>query len=140
MSVETFELELNTKGEGDLINVTEKLSNLVKNSNIKDGLGMAFVHSTTSSLIFSEDEKGLLKDLIDAAERIAPKEIKYRHDAAWGDGNGRSHIKSTVFGQSISFPIRDFYPQLGTWQSIFLIEFDVRPRSRKITLTVYGEA
>lgn len=131
-----YSFTVDTKGENTSINLTSAISDAVAESGISDGIVHVFVQSTTSSVFICEDEQGLLKDIIDAARRIAPENVQYKHNLAWHDDNGRSHVKASIIGQSITVPLRDSRLQLGTWQSIFLFEFDVRPRERNIVVSI----
>lgn len=121
-----------TTGENDFVDITQRLREVVKSAGITYGIASVSVRSTTASVAICENEKGLLKDLKDALSRIAPDSIEYEHNEAWHDDNGRSHIKSSVVGQGIVLPIKDSDFLLGTWQTIYLMEFDVRPRKRPI--------
>ena len=129
-------IEVSTSGENSVVNLTESVNNKIRESGIREGLAHIFVQSTTSSIFICEDEKGLISDIIGAARRIAPDEIEYRHNLAWHDDNGKSHVKSTFLGQGVSVPVRNSILDLGTWQEIFLSEFDIRPRTRKIVISV----
>lgn len=86
-----------------------------------------------------EYESGLIEDLREAAERVAPSRATYRHDLRWGDGNGFSHVRAAVFGPSVTLPVRDGRIVRGTWQQVVLVDFDNRPRSREVLVTVVGE-
>lgn len=136
MATNAARLEVETAGENTCINLTDEVSNVVKNMMVSDGILNVFIQSTTASVAICENEKGLLQDLVDAATRIFPDGIEYKHNLAWNDENGKSHVKSTFFGQSVSVPVKDTRLQLGTWQSIFLFEFDIRPRKRTVVITL----
>lgn len=139
MSVHTTEFALRTEGENHFTDITGKISETVEESRIKNGIVYVFLLSTTSSLIICENEAGLLDDIIKAARSFAPDDSQYRHNMAWGDNNGRSHVKATFYGQDLGIPVRDGKLLLGTWQSAFLVEFDLRPRERRVSITVIGE-
>ena len=85
-----------------------------------------------------ENEAGLKEDIRDALGKIAPSEKKYRHNEAWHDENGRSHVKATLTGQAITLPVTGSRLLMGQWQSIFLLEFDVKPRTRTVDVVVVG--
>lgn len=136
MSSSHYSFEVETEGENCARNLTEDVSRLVSKSGAITGLVTVSVRSTTSSVILCEDEKGHLSDMVDTMGRIAPATQKYRHDDAWGDGNGRSHVKAVLAGQSVTIPLDDGKMVTGTWQSIFLMEFDTRPRRRAVDVTV----
>lgn len=128
--------DIETRGENAAVNITKHILDFVRGSKISEGMLTAFVQSTTASIMICEDEPGLISDILEAAKRIAPKNIEYKHNLAWHDDNGRSHVKATLFGQSVTIPIKDSTLHLGTWQSIFLFEFDVRPRKRAIIVSI----
>ena len=130
---------LDTKGENDIIDITGKVKEIVKKSKIREGIVNVFIIGSTGAISTMEYEPGLKYDLAQALARIAPAEIKYKHHERWGDDNGRSHVKATIIGPSITVPIKDGEVILGTWQQIIFIELDTRPRSRKIMVTVIGE-
>jgi len=136
MVVSNFLINIESRGELDLVNITEKVSDIVRRAQIDEGLAFIAARSTTSSILICEDEEGLLQDIREALERIAPSSVKYKHDSRWGDGNGRSHVRASLIGQHVSVPISSGRLLLGTWQSIFFLELDVRPRKRIIDITI----
>ncbi|UCF32096.1 MAG: YjbQ family protein [bacterium] len=127
-----------TRGELDIVDVSEEVFARVERSGVEDGFAHLFVAGSTAALTTVEFESGALSDLRAAIERIAPEGIHYDHDARWGDGNGRSHVRAAVLGPSLTVPVRDGGPVLGTWQQVILIELDLRARDRVIYLTVTG--
>ncbi len=138
MAVETYRIELETKGTNHVIDLTPKVREILKNSRIKSGIACLILPGSTGVVTTIEYESGVIQDLIDAMERAAPRNIPYRHDAAWGDGNGFSHVRSALFGSSFSFPFLDGKPVLGTWQQIVFVECDNRPRRRVLVLQLVG--
>ncbi len=139
MRVYSEEIEISTNGSGHIVNLTEYCEKAVKNSGVKMGLLNVFVTGSTAAIGTIEYEKGLLRDLPDIMEKIAPSSYPYRHNEAWGDNNGHSHIRSTLMGTGINVPIVNGRLALGTWQQVVLAEWDIRPRRRKVTLTIIGE-
>ncbi len=137
--IDTKELEISTKGENDIQNITDKVQKIIDVSEVKAGFVLLFLMSSTSSLAIMEWEEGLLMDLPATMERIAPKEAVYEHEKAWHDGNGHSHMRSSILGASLAIPISEKKILLGTWQQIILVEFDVRPRRRKLVVQLHGE-
>ncbi|HEC83607.1 MAG TPA: YjbQ family protein, partial [Firmicutes bacterium] len=107
MAVRTYEFELSTKGFADIIDVTDKVSALLKKSGLSDGLATVFVPGSTAGVTTVEFESGLVKDLKEAFERVAPSGITYAHDARWGDGNGFSHVRSSLLKTSLTIPFSD---------------------------------
>jgi secondary thiamine-phosphate synthase enzyme len=137
--IHTGSLELETQGHADMHDLTRAVSEIVEASGVKQGLANIFTPSSTSALTTIEYEQGALDDLRRALDQIAPPQGEYRHNLRWGDGNGHSHLRSALVGTSLSIPIRAGNLALGTWQQILFIDFDVRPRQRRILVTVYGE-
>jgi len=131
-----MELIIQTKGHTDIIDITEKVRNLVKKSKVENGLAHLFVIGSTAAITTIEYEKGLLKDIRNILEKIAPEEIDYEHNKAWGDDNGYAHIRASLIKPDLSIPIENGELILGTWQQIVLIDFDNRPRTRKIILKI----
>jgi secondary thiamine-phosphate synthase enzyme len=128
-----------TSGEGEIVDITPEIRSAVQDSGIRDGLVNVFVQGSTAALTTIEYEPGVLSDLRRALSVIAPDNIPYAHDRAWGDGNGRSHVKAAVIGPSLTIPIIDGALACGTWQQVVLLELDIRStRHRTIVCTVSG--
>ncbi len=121
-----------TKGHTDIINITEKVAALVKAAGIVDGLVLVFVAHSTAAITTIEYEPGVMVDLKNILEQIAPEQADYEHHKRWGDHNGAAHIKSALLGTDFTAPIKGGEIILGTWQQIVLIDFDERPRTRRI--------
>jgi secondary thiamine-phosphate synthase enzyme len=133
IATKTFEVQ--TDGENDIVNLTKRLDEIVRSlSNGKDAMGLVFVQSSTSAITTLEYENGLLADIPSAMERIAPRSAHYEHEQAWHDGNGHSHVRSSLVGTSFCFPIQRGKLMLGRWQQIVLMEFDIRPRTRTLVV------
>ncbi len=132
------ELKIDTKHEMEIVNITDEVEKAVEESGIKDGLVNIFVPGSTGAITTIEYEPGLLYDLPSALERIAPKNEYYRHEEAWHDGNGRSHVKASIIGPSLSVPFENGKLLTGTWQQIVFIECDIRARHRRIIISVLG--
>lgn len=139
MAVETFDFSLKTSGDSDLIDITGKVSKALKDSGLLSGIVTIFVPGSTAGVTTIEYEEGAVRDFQGAIERIAPKGIHYHHDARWGDGNGYSHIRASLLGPSLTVPFSSSKLLLGTWQQIVLIDFDNRPRTRRVVIQVLGE-
>lgn len=139
MSVYQEEVGVKTGGEGDVLDITDLVEDVVRRSGVRDGVVHVFAIGSTAAISTMEYEPGLKRDLPEALERIAPKNAEYKHHLRWGDYNGHSHVRATLLGPSLSVPVRDGRLILGTWQQIILIELDVRARSRRIMVTVIGE-
>ena len=130
----TFEVK--TKGHYDSIDITDKVAAIVREADIKDGAATIFVKGSTCGLVIMEYEEGLIKDLINTFEKIAPEDANYFHHRRWVDKNGAAHIKSVLIGADLTIPIEKGVLQLGTWQQIVLIDFDERPRTREIIVKI----
>lgn len=123
----------------DIVDITEELSNCIKESKIIDGMLSATMTGSTGSLTTIEYEPGVIKDLKEAIDRLAPPDRQYAHELAWHDGNGHSHVQAALMGPSITLPIRKKRLQLGTWQQAVAINHDNRARKRTIEVTILGQ-
>ncbi len=133
------EFTVQTHGEGDVVDLSAQLAQIVGESGVGVGLATLFVAGSTAALTTIEYEPGVLEDLRRALNVVAPEGAPYAHDRAWGDGNGRSHVRAALVGPSLAVPVRDGRPLLGTWQQPVLLELDVRSsRTRTIVVTVIG--
>lgn len=129
----------NTSGFCDIIDLTAKIRDSLKKTRLKNGLITLFVAGSTAALTTIEHEPGLVQDLKEFVEKLIPSDRKYHHDDRWGDDNGFAHLRASLFGPSVSIPVQDGAPVLGTWQQVILIDFDNRPRSREIVLQLIGD-
>ncbi len=126
--------------EGDIIDITPEVKKIVHESRIQQGVVHLFVRHSTAALTTIEFEPGVLRDLKRALSVLAPDNADYAHNARWGDGNGRSHVKAALVGPSLTIPLDGGNLSCGTWQQIVLLELDVNAgRERKIICTVMGD-
>jgi len=133
-------IAVDTRGEGDVVNVTGEVEQALKESRVREGLVHLFVTGSTAALTTIEYEPGVLADLKRSLAILAPGDVPYAHDGKWGDGNGRSHVKAAIVGPSLTIPVGKGLLDCGTWQQVVLLELDVRPsRHRTITCTIMGE-
>ncbi|HZY46509.1 MAG TPA: secondary thiamine-phosphate synthase enzyme YjbQ [Candidatus Bathyarchaeia archaeon] len=139
MTVESQQLRFETRGEGEILDITERAQKILDSSRLKNGIATLFVLGSTGALTTIEYEPGLLTDLPRALERIAPKEASYEHEKRWHDGNGHSHVRASMLGPDLSVPFLERKLVLGTWQQIVFLELDVRPRDRTIIVQLLGE-
>ena len=139
MAVVTKYLNFDTKGNADIVDITDDVTVAVNGSGIQDGIVTVFAPGSTMAVTTLEYEPGLVFDLTQALERIAPQEMTYQHNERWHDGNGHSHVRASLLGQSETFPIINGNVALGTWQQIICIDLDNRPRSRKLIVQIVGE-
>lgn len=139
MKVLSDTIQLHSEGEGDIIDMTLQLSNTVEESKIKNGTVTIFVSGSTAAVTTIEYEPGLVHDFPEMLSRIIPKDIEYEHDNTWHDGNGHSHVRSSLIGPSLTIPIIGGKLTLGTWQQVVLLEMDTRSRNRTVILQIIGE-
>jgi secondary thiamine-phosphate synthase enzyme len=139
MAVKTYDFHLTTKGFGDIIDVTEQVQDLVKKSALADGTATVFIPGSTAGVTTVEYESGLIADLKAALDRWVPTDVAYAHDARWGDGNGFSHVRSSLMKASLTVPFSKSQLMVGTWQQIVVVDFDNRSRKRRVIVQVMGE-
>ena len=135
----TEQLSFNTEGNGDIIDITGQVTFKVDGSGVKSGSVNLFVPGSTASLTTVEYEPGLVADLAELWQRMAPQDTTYQHDKRWGDGNGHAHVRASLLGASLVVPFTAGRLVLGTWQQIVLVDFDNRPRSRQVVVQIMGE-
>ena len=133
------EIIIETSGHRDSHDITAKLRSIIGSSGIRTGTAHIFNVGSTGSIGAIEYEPGLAADLPEILDKLIPPGTHYGHEQAWNDGNGHSHLQATLLGPSITIPVADGEPVLGTWQQIFLLECDIRPRRRTIVITITGE-
>ena len=137
--VVSAKISISTRGNTDIIDITNEVQSEVAKSGLRKGVATIFVPGATGGLTTIEYEPGLVQDLKDALERLVPSDGRYAHDTAWGDGNGHSHIRASLVGPSISVPFIDKELILGTWQQLVFCDFDTRTRKRSLALYLVGE-
>jgi secondary thiamine-phosphate synthase enzyme len=130
---------IQTRGHGQMDDLTARVADVVRRSKIKTGTAQVFTVGSTGAIGTIEFEPGLQRDLPEMLDRLIPPSRQYGHEQAWHDGNGHSHLQATLLGPSLSVPVGGGRPVLGTWQQIIHLECDVRPRERTIVITVAGE-
>jgi secondary thiamine-phosphate synthase enzyme len=135
----TQEIALNTRGNADMHDITAEVARLVTDSELDNGVVTIFCPSSTSGLTTIEFESGALADLERLFDEIVDPRRDYRHDQRWHDGNGHSHVRAALLGPSLSVPFVSKRLTLGTWQQILYVDFDTRPRSRRLVVQIIGE-
>ena len=138
MAVMTEYLEFPTAGNADVVDLTRDVEEKLKLLKIRDGIVTVSMIGSTGAITTCEYEPGLVQDIKEIFDKLIPAG-HYNHDQAWGDGNGHSHLRSSLVGPSITVPFKNKELILGTWQQIILIDFDNRVRRRKICLQFIGE-
>ena len=139
MKIINNRMTISTKGNGDFINISSQLSNLLKDSGLQDGIMTVFVSGSTAGVTTFEYEPGLIRDVKEFYDKVAPSNVHYHHDETWGDANGFSHVRATLTGPSLTIPYEKGKLLLGTWQQVVLVEFDNRPRTRDMVVQIIGE-
>jgi secondary thiamine-phosphate synthase enzyme len=139
MKVITERITVSTLGFNDIIDITDEVEAVVKKHQVKNGNVTVFVSGSTAGVTTIEYEPGLLKDLPEAFERIAPMGKRYHHDSRWGDDNGYAHVRASILGASLTVPFSEGKLLLGTWQQIVVVDFDNRPRTRSLIIQIIGE-
>jgi secondary thiamine-phosphate synthase enzyme len=133
------EIQLSTQKNGDMHDLTEEVAEIVKKSDIQVGFVHIFNIGSTGAIGTIEFEPGLQQDLPAILNKLMPPSREYGHEQTWHDGNGHSHLQATTLGPSLTVPLSQGRLKLGTWQQIFHLECDIKPRQRQIIVTVYGE-
>jgi secondary thiamine-phosphate synthase enzyme len=139
MTVFTKYISLETEGNCDVLNITDSVQKCITDSGLGDGVVTIFTPSATSGITTLEFESGCIQDLQRLFEEILPLDKPYAHNLRWGDGNGYSHARAALMKPSLTVPVCDGVMTLGTWQSIVLVDFDNRPRERKLVVQIMGE-
>jgi secondary thiamine-phosphate synthase enzyme len=139
ITIETKKIIESTAGFCAIIDITAKLKEHIQRAKIRAGTATLFVSGSTAALTTIEHEPGLLQDLKEFVEKYIPSDRRYHHDDRWGDDNGFSHLRASLFGPSLAIPIENEAPSLGTWQQVILLDFDNRPRTREIIVQLIGE-
>jgi secondary thiamine-phosphate synthase enzyme len=139
MEIITEQISISTRGNSEVLDITEKVTSLLSRHEMKEGNVTVFVVGSTASITTTEFEPGLRKDIPEALDRIAPHAHRYHHDDTWHDGNGHSHVRAALMGCSITIPFTNGELMLGTWQQIVLVDHDNRPRQRTIVVQLIGK-
>jgi secondary thiamine-phosphate synthase enzyme len=139
VTIRTKKFTEKTAGFCDIVDITAKISDQIEHGKVRQGLVSVFVSGSTAALTTIEYEPGLIEDLKEFVEKLIPSNRRYHHDDRWGDDNGFSHLRASLFGPSVSIPVENGRPLLGTWQQVVLLDFDNRPRTREITVQLIGE-
>lgn len=137
--IDTKEITFDTTGNGDIVDLTDDLRRVVKLSEVKSGTLTVFVPGSTGALTTVEYEPGLIKDLPEMFDKLVPSDRAYHHDETWHDGNGFSHLRSSLVGPDITIPFVSRELTLGRWQQVVFLEFDNRARHRTLVLQLMGE-
>jgi secondary thiamine-phosphate synthase enzyme len=137
--VKTGSIQLSTRGNADVQDITSQIPQVVSASEVKNGTVTIFCPSATSALTTIEYESGCVRDLQRLFNEIIPQNREYAHNARWGDGNGHSHVRAALLGPSLTIPFVESRLTLGTWQQVIYVDFDVRSRHRELVVQIIGE-
>jgi len=135
----TSRISLQSRGNGDMIDITPQVAQQVAGAGVERGTVTVFVTGSTAGVTTIEYEPGLISDFQNMWERNVPADMEYKHNLRWGDGNGHSHVRASLLGASLTVPFSGKGLLLGTWQQIVLVDFDNRARSRELVLQIMGE-
>ncbi len=133
------QLRFQTTGHRHMRDITAEVAEAVARSGVRTGVAHVFAVGSTAAVGLIEFEPGLVHDLPELLDRLIPPSRQYGHEQTWHDGNGHSHLQATLLGPSVGVPVSEGRLVLGTWQQIFHIECDIRPRQRTVVVTVLGE-
>ena len=136
--VETTRHRVDTRGQGDVQDVTALVSRVLKTCSLESGLATVAVVGSTAGITTIEFEPGAVADFNRVWEQLAPRNGHYEHHLQWGDDNGSSHVRAAILGPSVSIPFDRGQLCVGTWQQIVLIEFDTRGRNREVIVQLIG--
>ena len=138
IEIQTDFIEIKTRGNCEILDITPGVQKIINKLNFSEGNALIFAGGSTAGITTIEYEPGLLKDYPKFFERIVPERINYEHDNTWHDGNGHSHVRASIQGASFTVPFKDGELLLGTWQQIIFVDFDNKPRHRKIIVQITG--
>jgi len=137
--VVTKSFSIKTKGDTDILDITKQVEKALSETQLRNGILTVFVPGSTAGITTTEYEPGLLQDLPATFEKLIPRDVHYKHDLTWGDGNGYAHVRAALLKSFFTVPFVDGEMILGTWQQIVLVDFDNRRRERKIVVQMIGE-
>lgn len=139
MTIKTTKIEKETKGFSDVIDITNDIEELIDRCKVANGIATVFIPGSTGAVTTVEYEPGLKKDIPEFVNKILPQDAYYHHNETWHDGNGFSHMRAALYGPSLTVPFENGRLALGTWQQIVLLDFDARPRKRRVIIQIIGE-
>ncbi len=139
MGVYSEIIEFFAEAEKGIVDITKDVQKIVEKSGFRNGIATVFIVGSTGAVTTMEYEPGLKKDIPRALERIAPSNIDYEHHKTWHDDNGKSHVRASIVGSSITVPFINGRLTLGTWQQIVAMNLDTRDRHRKVVVVVIGD-
>ncbi len=138
LTIETYSFSVKTKGNCDIIDITDAVENLVREQKYIEGNALVFISGSTAGITTIEYEPGLLKDYPKLFDKLIPESESYHHNNTWHDGNGHSHLRASLQKSSFTIPFRNSKLLLGTWQQVVLVDFDNRARTREVIVQLTG--
>lgn len=138
LMVETHSINVKTKGNCDIIDITDAVEKNLQENNFTEGNALIFVAGSTAAITTIEYEPGLIKDYPKLFDKIIPENESYHHNFTWHDGNGHSHLRAALQKSSFTVPFKVSKLILGTWQQIILVDFDNRSRNREVIVQFTG--
>lgn len=138
MNIITKEITIKTKQENEMIDLSDDINAEIKSSKLDNGIVTIFTRHSTGAITTIEYEPGLKKDFPAMLKRLAPDDIFYEHENTWHDGNGRSHVKASLVGPSITIPFQNKQLLLGKWQHVIFLECNINGRDRQIVFQIMG--
>ena len=138
MAIHSAQIRVSTEGNGDIIDITPGVQEVVATAGIADGIVTVFVAHSTAAISLIECEEGGVKDLREVMERLVPSDHDYHHNRTAGDTNAHAHLRAAVLGPSEVVPLKDGRLQTGAWQQFVLVDFDDQPRNRTVMVQVHG--
>jgi secondary thiamine-phosphate synthase enzyme len=136
VTVHTGHLRFSTEGDGDVVDLTEGVMEVVRSAGAENGVVSVFVPGSTAAVTTMEYERGGVHDLRATLERLVPPDADYEHNRLNADTNSHAHIRAAIVGPSETVPLRDGRLGTGTWQQVVLVDFDDRPRERTVVVQV----
>lgn len=136
MAVHSGLLRIGTAGDGEIVDLTAGVAQVVRTSGVDSGTVTVFVTGSTAAVTTMEYEPGGVQDLREALERLVPRERDYAHNRLNRDDNAHAHLRASLLGPSVSIPLMDGHLAIGTWQQVVLVDLDTRPRDRTVTVQV----
>ncbi|MGQ9798861.1 MAG: secondary thiamine-phosphate synthase enzyme YjbQ [Ignavibacterium sp.] len=138
LTLETFSFVVKTKGNCDIVDITDEVEKIVRENHFTEGSALIFVSGSTAAITTIEYEPGLLKDYPKLFEKLIPENESYHHNFTWHDGNGHSHLRASLQKSSFTVPFKNLKLLLGTWQQLILVDFDNRSRNREVIVQLTG--
>jgi len=138
--IRTIEIMVATKGHCDVHDLTDSVHDAIRKSGLREGQVLVFIPGSTAGVTTVEFEPGVIRDLREFFDAIIPERRDYHHHATWGDDNGASHLRAALLKPALPIPFKESKPLLGTWQQLVLVDFDTRPRRRRVIFQLNGDA